>query len=68
MHPLGCPCCIPRAPVGKALAGLFLARARGEVTFFQEVVVVLSSDKGRAAVMAAIAEDPLVSVWFRLES
>ncbi len=64
-HPMGCTCCIPRAPVAQALSRLFLARARGEVAFFRGVTVA-ASPAGRAAVLAALADDPLVSAWFRV--
>jgi hypothetical protein len=62
-HAPGCACCLPRPPVAAALGGLFLARARGEVTFFRRVVAVVADD---VQIRAAIAGDPLVSGRFRL--
>lgn len=64
-HPAGCVCCAPRGVVAEALSRLFLARARGEVGFFREVVAVSRTAAGRAAIDAALERDPLVSSWFR---
>ncbi len=65
---MGCSCCAPQAPVGQALSRLFLARARGEVPFFREVIAVTVSREGRAAVAAALEADPLAAAWFRAAS
>jgi hypothetical protein len=62
-HVAGCVCCVPRSAAGSALAGLFLARGRGEVAFFRRVMVV-TGDRG--AIMEAVAGDVLASGWFRL--
>ncbi len=64
-HALGCVCCVPRSDAARALARLFLARARGEVAF-RRVVAVTSSPAGRAAVAAAVAGDVLASARFRM--
>ncbi|HEX5327130.1 MAG TPA: hypothetical protein VFW75_10725 [Acetobacteraceae bacterium] len=64
-HPVGCVCCAPRGVAAEALSRLFLARARSEVGFFREVVVVSRTMAGRAAIHAALDHDPLVSSWFR---
>lgn len=61
-HNAGCVCCVPRSAAGSALAGLFLARGRGTVTFFRRVVAVTAD---RAAVVEAIENDMLASGWFR---
>jgi hypothetical protein len=65
-HPFGCACCTPRGPVAEALGRLFLARARGEVTFFRSVVVVTATPAVEAAVRAALAEDQVSAGRFRL--
>ncbi len=65
-HPLGCACCLPRAPAASALSALFLARARGEVPFFEEIVAVTRTQAGHAAVLRALEDDPLASTWFHL--
>ena len=65
-HPVGCVCCTPRGPVAEALGRLFLARARGEVTFFRSVVAVAATPAGEAAVRAALAEDQVSAGRFRL--
>ena len=65
-HAAGCDCCAPRGAVGRLLAGLFLARARGEVGFFRRVVVATEDAQTRAEVAAALAQDPLASSCFRL--
>ena len=62
-HATGCVCCVPRSAAGSALAGLFLARGRGTVTFFRRVVAVTED---RAAVVEAIENDMLASGWFRV--
>jgi hypothetical protein len=66
-HVLGCACCPPRNAAGQALGRLFLARARGESVFFRRVVAVVTSEAGRAAVLAALEGDPLASAAFRGE-
>ncbi|MGI4977554.1 MAG: hypothetical protein ACRYG6_11490 [Janthinobacterium lividum] len=65
-HAIGCACCVPRSDAGRALGRLFLARARGEVAAFARVVVVASSDEGRAAVEAAVGGDVVASARFRM--
>ena len=64
-HSAGCPCCAPRGPVAAALGGLFLARAKGEAAWFERVVALTQGARGREAVLAALANDPLVSARFR---
>ncbi len=64
-HAAGCACCMSRNPAAVALGNLFLARARGETELFQSVVAITSTPAGRAAVLAALATDALVSAWFR---
>lgn len=62
-HVAGCVCCVPRSAAGSALAGLFLARGRGDVAFFRRVFVVTSDE---AAIRAAVEDDMLASGWFRI--
>lgn len=64
-HAIGCACCVPRSDAARALARLFLARARGEVAF-RRVVAVTESPAGRAAVIAAVTGDVLASARFAL--
>ena len=64
-HVFGCACCLPRGAVGQALARLFQARARGEVSFFREVLTLPLGAAGEAAVRAALAEDVFVAARFR---
>ena len=66
MHGVGCVCCAPRSDAARALARLFLARARGEVPPFRRVIAATASAAGQAAVMAAVASDVLVSARFRM--
>ncbi len=66
MHPRNCVCCVGRGAAGRALGQLLHQRARGNVPFFQRVVVVYRSPEGRAAVEQALAADPLASACFRL--
>jgi hypothetical protein len=67
-HPAGCACCAPRGPVAEALGRLFLARARGECPWFNEVVALANSEAGRQAIRQALQDDPLVSARFRAAS
>ncbi|MBN9564201.1 MAG: hypothetical protein J0H14_26255 [Alphaproteobacteria bacterium] len=64
-HRVDCACCVARGAVADALGRLFLARAKGEVSFFRAVVVVCGA-AGRAEVLAALAADPVASARFRL--
>jgi hypothetical protein len=61
-HAIGCVCCVPRSAAGSALAGLFLARGRGDVAYFRRVLAVTED---RDAVSEAIENDMLASGWFR---
>lgn len=65
-HAIGCACCVPRGAAATALAGLFVARARGAVPFFRRVVVVPRDENGTAAVREALAGDPLTAGRFRI--
>lgn len=64
-HDPACACCVGRSPVAGLLGGLFFARARGEVPFFRRLVVSCASAAGRAAVVAALSDDPVVSGCYR---
>ncbi len=61
-HLAGCVCCVPRSAAGSALAGLFLARGRGDVRYFKRVVAITDNP---AAILDAISNDMLASGWFR---
>lgn len=65
-HAFGCACCLPRGAVAAALSALFQARARGEVTFFREVLALPLDAAGEDAVRLALAEDVFVAARFRL--
>jgi hypothetical protein len=62
-HATGCVCCVPRSAAGSALAGLFLARGRGDIAYFRRVFAVTPNP---AAIIAAIDDDNLASGWFRI--
>jgi len=64
-HAAGCVCCVPRSAAGAALAGLFLARGRGDVAYFRRVWVVTTDE---AAIRAAVEDDILASTWFKTDS
>jgi hypothetical protein len=64
-HAPGCACCTPRRAAGRALAALLQSRARGQVAFFRRVIVVTTSDAGRADIVAALRDDPVASACFR---
>jgi hypothetical protein len=61
-HVAGCVCCVPRSAAGSALAGLFLARGRGDVAFFRRVLAITEDE---AAIRQALDNDILASGWFR---
>jgi hypothetical protein len=65
-HAAGCACCGPRNSAGLALARLLLARARGEGLFFKSFIAVTRTAEGHAAVLEALATDPLASACFTL--
>ena len=65
-HPLGCACCQPRNPAAIALDRLFLARARGQAPWFTEVVALIRTEDGRAAIHAALENDSVTAARFRL--
>ncbi len=65
-HASDCTCCLPRGAVGRQLAALFMARARGTTGFFRRVVVATSDPAAQAAVREAVAHDPLASACFRM--
>ena len=62
-HVTGCVCFVPRSAAGSALAGLFLARGRGDVAYFRRVIAVVED---HAAISDAVANDMLASGWFRV--
>jgi hypothetical protein len=62
-HPVGCACCVARGPVALSLDRLFLGRVRGDLPWFERVVVPAS---GEAPVRAALACDSVASARFRL--
>jgi hypothetical protein len=65
-HTAACSCCRGRSAAAAALAALVLARARGEVAWFATIHVVPRGWEGRAAVLRALAEDPLLRARCRL--
>jgi hypothetical protein len=67
-HLPSCACCVPAGPAAEALRTLFLARARGAEKFFREVVVLVETPAGEAAVRAAVCGDPVVCARYRLRS
>lgn len=65
-HTADCACCLPRGAIGRQLAALFIARARGTTGFFRRVIVVTSDPATQVAVREAVAQDPLASACFRM--
>lgn len=63
-HIAGCACCGPRPALARALARLFMARARGETAFFDRVIVACPPAR-EADMAAAIAADPVSAARFR---
>jgi len=65
LHVAGCTCCAGRSQAGRVLGSLVHARARNEVPFFTRVLVVASTQAGRADVANALLTDPIASTCFR---
>lgn len=63
-HPPGCACCTPRGPIAAALGRLFVARGRGEVPFFREVIAVLDA-ASVPALHQALETDPMLAGRYR---
>ncbi|WP_419898517.1 hypothetical protein [Roseomonas sp. USHLN139] len=63
-HPIGCACCMPRSQAAVALDRLFLARTRGTIPWFDEVIAVAHTPAGEATIRAAL-EDSVVGSRFR---
>ena len=63
-HVFGCACCVPRGILARSLSRLFLARIRGEVAYFREVVLVTDQDRG--ALEDELKADVLVTARFYL--
>ena len=61
-HRIGCGCCGGRAPVAVALAGLFTARARGDVAFFTRVIADVRDPD---LVQLALEDDIIVRARFK---
>lgn len=61
LHAIGCICCGGRSPAAVALAGLFAARARGQVEFFRRVIADVRDE---ALVRGQLADDVLVRARF----
>lgn len=66
-HWPGCACCPPRNQAARALSRLFLARARGQVSFFRRVRVQMNED-GLEIVRQALEHDVMAAARFRLVS
>jgi len=61
-HMSGCACCMPRGALARSLSRLFLARVRGEMAFFREVLLVTEQD--RNIVEDELKADVLVAARF----
>ena len=64
-HPAGCACCARRNAAALALSRLLLARGRGHAAPFRRVVAIVHTEAARAALLSALAEDPIASSCFR---
>ena len=58
-----CTCCAPRDQAARLLHQLFMARARGEVPFFRQVVAIVADP---AALRMAVQRDVLVQARYRV--
>lgn len=64
-HAPGCACCGSRSPAAFALDRLFLARVRGEIPFFTQVLAATVTERGALALSVALADDPIVPMRYR---
>jgi hypothetical protein len=65
-HAPACPCCAGRSPAAAALDLLFQARARGQVPWFERVLVLAPpGGAARAEILAALAGDRVTAARFR---
>jgi hypothetical protein len=64
-HAAACSCCGGRSPAAAALDRLFQARVRGQCPWFDRVVALAETDAARAAIAAALVEDPVTAARFR---
>jgi len=65
---VGCACCAPRGALATAIGEMFVARAKGLVPPFGRVIAATETPGGRHAVVAAVTEDPVCSVRFRISA
>ena len=66
-HVLGCRCCGGRDPLASDLAAAFVARARGDLPWFDRVL--LSGSAGQAGRVADVLHaDPVTRARFRLQN
>ncbi|BDG73619.1 hypothetical protein [Roseomonas fluvialis] len=64
-HAVACACCAGRSAAAQALDRLFQARVRGRAAWFDRVLVLASTEAGRAELVQALAQDPLTTARFR---
>ena len=62
-HPIACACCVSRGPAAHAMDQLFLDRVRGNLPWFDRLVVDPAAE---TAVREALEADSVVSARFRL--
>ncbi len=64
-HLIGCRCCGGRDPLASALAAAFVARARGDIPWFDRVLLI---DVGQHTerVAETLESDPVTRARFRL--
>lgn len=64
-HTAACSCCGGRDPLAVALARAFMERARGELAWFDRVVIEPTDRQDIERLAAVLADDPVTRARFR---
>lgn len=62
-HKAACLCCVPRGKLLESLGNLFIQRARGDVPWFDRVIIDTDDEN---ACRALFSNDSLIAARFRL--
>ncbi|MSO71028.1 MAG: GTP-binding protein [Alphaproteobacteria bacterium] len=63
----GCVCCTVRGDLSRALGDLYVQRAKGEVAYFDRVLIETTGLADPAPILHSLMSDPLLAARFRLD-
>lgn len=63
----GCVCCTVRGDLSRALGDLYVKRAKGEVAYFDRVLIETTGLADPAPILHSLITDPLLAARFRLD-